>query len=344
MIETKILPVSDLEKDRESIETAAAILREGGLVAIPTETVYGLAANALSPESVKKIFVAKGRPQDNPLIVHISQICELLPLVERVPPKAQKLMEHFWPGPLTMIFPKSEKVPLVTTGGLDTVAVRMPSHPVAQAIIQAAGVPLAAPSANLSGRPSTTTAQHCIHDLSGRVDAIVAADDCQVGVESTVVSMVCDPPKILRPGAVTREEMEEVIGPVDLDRAVTAQLEEGAVAASPGMKYKHYAPKAHVVIVEGDLEQYARFVNSQERPGVYGLVFQGEKEFLEKPCLEFGAMDDPAQQAHWLFAALREMDELGASEVYVRCPSKAGVGLAVYNRLLRAAAFEVITL
>jgi len=344
MIDTRILPVRDIDRDFENIREAARILREGGLVAIPTETVYGLAADALNPESVKQIFVAKGRPQDNPLIVHISQVCELLPLVERVPEKAQLLMEHFWPGPLTMIFPKSGKVPLTTTGGLDTVAVRMPSHPVAQAIIREAGVPLAAPSANLSGSPSTTSAQHCIDDLTGRVDAIVASGDCEVGLESTVISMVCDPPRILRPGAVTKEQMEAVIGPVELDRAVTAQLEEGAVAASPGMKYKHYSPKAKVVIVEGEFEPFAQFLDSRTEEGVYGLVFQGEGEKLSKPCLEFGDSHDPAQQAHWLFAALRQMDELGARVVYVRCPSKAGVGLAVYNRLLRAAAFEVMKL
>lgn len=221
------------------IEKAGEILRQGGLVAIPTETVYGLAANALDGEAVKKIYQAKGRPSDNPLIVHISDVAQLSPLVKEVPEAACKLAAVFWPGPLTIILEKSSRIPDQTSGGLDTVAVRCPYHPTARAVIDAAGVPLAAPSANLSGKPSPTTFRHVQEDLTGRVDALLDGGDCTVGVESTVITLVTDVPRILRPGGVTLAQLEHVLGQVEVDPAVIHQMEQGQKASSPGMKYKH---------------------------------------------------------------------------------------------------------
>ena len=330
------------ERDR-AVQRAAELLREGELAAIPTETVYGLAANAMNPAAVRRIFEAKGRPQDNPLIVHIADPEALVQVAAQVPEQAKKLMQAFWPGPLTMILPRVPQVPDETTAGLDSVAVRMPSHPIAREIIRAAGVPLAAPSANLSGSPSPTTAEHCIQDLSGRVPLIVDGGPCTVGLESTVVSLTGTVPRLLRPGAVTLEQLQQVLGAVEVDPAVMHSLAEGQAAASPGMKYKHYAPKAKVYLVRGSLKHFCAYVNA--RPGlVYAMVFNGEGAELQKPFVEYGAEFDHAQQAKELFFLLRRMDELGAQEVYVRCPSTDGVGLAVYNRLIRAAAFTVLEL
>ena len=256
---TILLKAYDCDSGREAIEAAGRILREGGIAAIPTETVYGLAGNALDPAATAKIYEAKGRPSDNPLIVHIAAWEELAPLVRRVPREAELLAAAFWPGPLTMILPKAPLVPDTTSGGLDTVAVRMPRDPVARGIIRAAGVPLAAPSANRSGSPSPTTWRHCVDDLWGRVDAIVESHDCQVGVESTVISLCPGPdgktqPRLLRPGAVTLEQLREALGEVAVDRGVLERLPEGAVVHSPGMKYKHYAPAADVILVKGNSE------------------------------------------------------------------------------------------
>ncbi len=342
-MDTKLFVVQDIEKDAPLLQEAADILKRGGLVAIPTETVYGLAADALNPEAVKKIFAAKGRPADNPLIVHIAEFEEIYGLASQVPESAKILAERFWPGPLTMIVPKGESIPDITSAGLPTVAIRMPSHPIAREIIRRS-CPLAAPSANLSGSPSTTTAQHCIHDLGGRVDAIVDGGECRFGVESTVITLAGEKPRLLRPGAITLEELRDALGEVELDKAVLSQIDPGERVSSPGMKYKHYAPKAKVVIVDGDSESFLRFLNQQAGEGIFGLVFSGEEKQSNKPCVVYGENDEDITQAHRLFAALRELDERGAKLVYARCPRKEGVGLAVYNRLLRAAAFEEITL
>ena len=247
----------------DDIQRAGDILRRGGLVAIPTETVYGLAANALDGEAVKKIYQAKGRPSDNPLIVHISRFSQLAPLVREVPESAQKLAAAFWPGPLTIILPKSDVIPQQTSGGLDTVAVRCPSHPTARAVIDAAGVPLAAPSANLSGKPSPTTFLHVREDLTGRVDALLDGGDCDVGVESTVRTLATPVPRLLRPGGVTLSQLRQVLGQVEVDPAVLHQMEAGQKAASPGMKYKHYSPAADVVIVDASPEDYVEYVNQK---------------------------------------------------------------------------------
>ena len=247
MMETLLLQA----KEEEDIRRAGQLLRQGGVVAIPTETVYGLAAHATNPQAVQKIFEAKGRPQDNPLIVHIASLEELPALVRQVPDAAKKLAETFWPGPLTMIFYKSEKIPAETSAGLDTVGIRMPQHLAARQVIQAAGVPLAAPSANRSGRPSPTTAEHVMNDMKGRIDAVLDGGPCQVGVESTVVDMTGDVPRVLRPGAVTREQILRVLGSVEVDSAVFHEVAPGEVVRAPGMKYRHYAPKAPVLLFEG---------------------------------------------------------------------------------------------
>ncbi|MGN0479099.1 MAG: L-threonylcarbamoyladenylate synthase [Hominenteromicrobium sp.] len=335
-MDTRIL---DAEKEYD-IKAAGEILRRGGLVAIPTETVYGLAGNALDPTVSTQIYAVKGRPSDNPLIVHITSMEELPALVTEIPEAARKLAEAFWPGPLTIIMKKSALVPKETTGGLDTVAVRMPSHPAARAIIRAAGVPLAAPSANLSGLPSPTAFVHVCDDLNGRVDAIVDGGDCAVGVESTVITVVTEVPRVLRPGGVSVEQLRAVLGRVDVDRAVLEKPAENARVSSPGMKYKHYAPKAEITIVDAAFEDYAAFVNAQ--PGAAALCFEGEEKALSCPCVPYGRAEDALSQAHCLFAALHTLDEIGAKIVYARMPRKAGVGLAVYNRLIRASAFRVL--
>ncbi len=333
-----------LSSSPADIERAGALLRAGELVAIPTETVYGLAADACNSQAVAKIFVAKGRPQDNPLIVHIAQWEQLATLVEHIPPAAQKLADVYWPGPLTMILKKTDRIPPIVSGGLPTVAVRLPAHPVARAIIQAAGCPLAAPSANLSGSPSPTTAAHVLADLQGRIAAVVDGGHCGVGLESTVVDLTREPPRLLRPGGITAEWLRELLPDLVIDPAVTANLAEGQRPASPGMKYKHYAPKARVILVRGNRGQFADYVNRHAGQGVVALCFDGEEQDLQVPAVTYGPRDNPEQQAHRLFEALRQLDEIGAETVYAACPDVQGLGLAVYNRLLRAAAFQVVTL
>ena len=326
-----------------AIQTAAAILQNGGLVGIPTETVYGLAANALDGAAVAKIFAAKGRPMDNPLIVHISHFEQIYDLVREVPEAAKKLAEQFWPGPLTIILPKSARIPDEVSAGLDTVAVRFPSHPVARAVIDAAGVPLAAPSGNLSGHPSPTTAAHVMNDMDGRIEAVLDGGPCSVGVESTVVTLAEQPPRLLRPGGITLEQLRGVLGQVEMDDAVLHPLADGKRAASPGMKYKHYSPKANVIILDGSLEHYIDYVNTHAGDGVAALCYDGEDKALQVPSICYGGEEDCGEQARELFDALRELDErLHAKTVYARCPEPEGVGLAVYNRLIRAAGFEVI--
>ncbi|OCN02956.1 threonylcarbamoyl-AMP synthase [Clostridium sp. W14A] len=328
----------------ESIETAAHIIRNGGLVGMPTETVYGLAANALDGKAVKKIFEAKGRPQDNPLIVHISGMEQIDRLVTNLPESAKKLARAYWPGPLTMVLQKSELIPDEVSTGLPTVGIRFPSHPVARALITAADVPIAAPSANRSGLPSTTTAGHVMRDMDGKIDAVLDGGPCGVGVESTIVTLVSDPPRLLRPGGITLDQLRAVLGRVDVDPAVMNPLPKGARPLSPGMKYKHYSPKANVVILSGGEKSYFAFVNSHAEPGVAALCYDGEDRLLKVPAVCYGAEKDTGAQARELFEALRRLDDLGAKTVYARCPAPDGVGLAVYNRLMRAAGFEVLQL
>ncbi len=327
-----------------AIETAARILREGGLVGMPTETVYGLAANALDGNAVEKIFKAKGRPQDNPLIVHISSWEQIYPLVKLLPASAEKLAKAYWPGPMTMVLEKSALISDEVSTGLPTVGIRFPSHPVARALITAAGVPVAAPSANRSGLPSTTTAEHVMRDMDGKIDAVLDGGICGVGVESTIVTLASDPPRLLRPGGITLEQLRKVLGRVDVDPAVMNPLPKGARPLSPGMKYKHYSPKANVIILKGDGAAFADYVNAHGTPGVAALCYSGDERSLCVPAICYGAETDYSAQARELFEALRHLDDIGAKTVYARCPEPSGVGLAVYNRLMRAAGFEVLRL
>ncbi len=329
-----------LTTSKQDIEAAGKILKSGGLVAFPTETVYGLGANALDGAAVKSIYAAKGRPSDNPLIVHIAEKEDIIPLVEEVTPKAKALIDAFFPAPLTVILKKSPLIPDETSGGLDTVAVRMPENETARAVIKASGCPIAAPSANTSGLPSPTKASHVIEDMNGKIDAIIDGGDCAYGVESTVITLAEEPPVILRPGAITKEMLEDVIGKVKISPAVLNGMAENETAASPGMKYKHYSPKAEIVLVEGSSGKFCEFVNS--RKDAFALCFEGDKVSI--PHLSYGSENDDLSQAKELFSALRRLDEMGAKKVYARAPHKEGVGMAVYNRIIRAAAFKVIDL
>ena len=337
---TQVLPVNE-----ESIALAAKLLQQGELVALPTETVYGIAADARNGEAVKKIFEAKGRPQENPLIVHICGMEMLHGIVSEVPERAKKLAAAFWPGPLTMVMPRGPEVSEVTCAGLDTVGVRMPSHPVVQAVIKASGVAFAAPSANLSGKPSPTNAQDTFVDMDGRLPLILDGGESAVGVESTVVAVTGEHPMILRPGYVTKEQMEAVLGEeVLVNHAILEKLKDGEVARSPGMKYKHYAPKADVTLLDGTFEQFKAYVDAHAAENPSCLCFTGEAEKLGVPCVEYGREGDGADQAKHIFRSLRALDEQGDAVVYARCPQKDGLSMAVYNRLIRAAAFRVIKL
>lgn len=325
------------QADDASIRRAAALLRAGELVAFPTETVYGLGADALNGEAAARIFAAKGRPADNPLIAHIAGESGLAGLIAGEPCAcARALMRAFWPGPMTLIFPKSPRVPREVTAGLDTVAVRMPSHPVARALIRAAQTPIAAPSANRSGRPSPTTAAHVLEDMEGRIPLILDGGPCEVGLESTVVDVTGARPRILRPGGVTLEMLEGVVGDVDVDEGVLHQLQAGSQARSPGMKYKHYAPKGEVTIVTGPRA-------AQEIARLYDAA-DGRAAILAFSQADYGARrvyrlkNAPGE----LFAALRQLDEDGMETIYAEDVPTAGVGLAVMNRLMRAAAFRVV--
>lgn len=334
-----------LKADENSLELAAKYFLKGEVVAVPTETVYGLAGNAYDGETIKKIFAAKGRPQDNPLIVHISDMEMLKEVASEIPEMAYKLADAFWPGPLTMIMKKSGKVSSVTTAGLDSVGIRMPSDPFAHALIVKTGIPFAAPSANVSGRPSPTDAKTVFEDMNGKIPLVIDGGECFAGVESTVVSLLNETPIILRPGYVTKEDMEEVLGTeVKIAAAVTENIKAGEKVLSPGMKYKHYAPKADVIILDGDINKFAEYVNSHNESGVYAMVFDGEESLLNVPCVTYGKFGDGKSQAHELFSSLRKLDELNAKTVYARCPEKSGVSLAVYNRLIRSAGFNIIKL
>ncbi len=340
MKNTLKLKTFDIKEDIADITTAAEILKNGGIVAIPTETVYGLAADAFNPIAVSKIFAAKGRPQDNPLIVHISSFSQIYSLASEVPESAKSLAEKFWPGPLTMILPKKEDVPFTTSGGLDTIAVRMPSNPVTRKIIELS-CPLAAPSANISGFPSPTAFEHVLSDMDGRADAICDGGQCSVGVESTVVSLVGETPVVLRPGGITPDQLRSVLGEVQISYAVLNPMKDDERVESPGMKYKHYSPSARLTIVDGSFDFFVQTANDSCYDGI--MCFEGEEyRFPHKKVVTFGRKDEPLTQTRRLFDALRELDEKGAGNVLVRNPSDKDVGLAVCNRLYRAAAFRFI--
>ena len=337
-METKLL--KDTEQD---IRTAAAILRAGGLVGIPTETVYGLGANGLSSAAVGKIFAAKGRPQDNPLILHVPDASWLARYCREVPDSAYTLAERFWPGPLTMILPRKDVVPDAVTAGLDTVGVRCPNHPVTLAIIRAADVPVAAPSGNTSGRPSPTRAEHMVEDMAGKIDAIVDGGPCGVGVESTIIDLTCTPPRLLRPGGLQLEALEEVLGEVAVDAALLRPLGEGEKPKAPGMKYRHYAPKAPVTVVLGEPSATADYITAHlgEHTGV--ICFdEWAGRFAGHVVENIGSAARKDEQARRVFDALRAFDHTDVTEIYAQCPHEDGLGLAVANRLKKAAGFHVV--
>ncbi len=335
-METVLL--SDCESD---LSAAAKLIANGQIVGLPTETVYGLGADASNENAVREIFKAKGRPADNPLIVHLADFSQAKDYTTSIPEIAYTIAERFCPGPITIVLPKNDKIPLVTSGGLDTVGIRVPSHPVMHRIIELSGRPIAAPSANTSGYPSPTSAEHVLRDMNGKIAAVVDGGQSRFGVESTVISIESsDTVRILRPGCVTREMLLEICREVIIDDAILHELKEGQKAASPGMKYKHYSPKADIKMVEASTDDFRSYIAEHAADGGYALVFDGEETDMPCRCLTYGK--NSLEQAHQLFARLRELDEIGAEVVYVHAPSVDGVGLAVYNRLIRAAGFEVI--
>ena len=338
---TRYFTITDPARESAAVGQAAEILRRGGLLAIPTETVYGLGADGLNEDAVRHIFEAKGRPQDNPLILHIPDAGWLARYCKNVPETAYRLAERFWPGPLTMILSKADCVPLVTTAGLDTVGMRCPDHAVTRAIIAAAGVPVAAPSANTSGRPSCTSAAHVREDMDGKIDGVVDGGACRVGVESTIIDLTCTPPRLLRPGGLPLEDLREVLGEVAVDKAVTQPMAAGEKPRAPGMKYRHYAPKAPVTVVTGAPRASARrlLASLGERDGVicfdeFAPLFAGQIVH------RLGASGDKLAQSQRVFDALRTFDETKVPAIWAQCPDSTGLGLAVGNRLKKAAGFH----
>lgn len=346
--EIAIVDPVKLKNSEKDIKNAAEIIQRGGLVAFPTETVYGLGGDGTNPDASRKIYAAKGRPSDNPLIIHIAD-----------PADAEKytytndtyyrLADRFMPGPLTVVMKAKDSVPKETRGGLDTVAVRCPSHPVARRLIELSDRPIAAPSANLSGSPSPTSARHVIDDMQGRVDMIIDGGDCEIGLESTIVKLEDDGSMVLlRPGKITVAELA-CIAPISLADAVTDRLREGEVALSPGMKYRHYAPSSPLVLLDGDLSQVIDYINQSQKNNIAILCYTDDEKSVSKifPDADIyilGARNDINEQAHHLFAVLRDADKYSYDVIYAPLPSKEGVGLALYNRMIRAAAHTVINL
>jgi len=331
------------ETDENAVKTAAELIRAGAVVGMPTETVYGLAANALNGEAVKKNFLAKGRPQDNPLTVHIADFYQIYDPCPAGPPQAKLLADAFWPGPLTMIVPKGDCIPDEVSCGLDTVGIRLPSHPMARALIRESGVPLAAPSANTSGRPSTTTAAHVMHDMDGKIAAVLDGGACGVGVESTVITLALERPRLLRPGGITLEQLRSLLGEVDVDRALYEKIGDDVKVSAPGMKYRHYAPKAPVTVVRGDPQDTAKYIAERISDATGVLCFDEYKNMFPNCIVEcFGSQDDLGAQAREVFDRLRAFDDTSVTQIWAQCPSDEGLGLAVANRIKKAAGFSVI--
>ncbi|MBQ9009387.1 MAG: threonylcarbamoyl-AMP synthase [Clostridia bacterium] len=341
-MDTKVLKPTE-----ENIRYAGSLIAAGQLVAFPTETVYGLGADARNGAAVASIFRAKGRPGDNPLIVHVSESGEILPLVSGIPAQARILMEHFWPGPMTLIFPRSDRIPDEVSAGLDTVGIRMPSNPVARELIRRSGCPIAAPSANRSGRPSPTTAAHVYEDMNGRIPVILDGGPCEVGLESTVIDARGPVPVILRPGGITPEMIRAVAGDVRLDEHIMAPVAEGERVRSPGMKYRHYAPEARTVIFEGTPEkviaEICRRYDAEQAAGGFPAILGFEThDYGGRRVLSLGVPEHPDEAAGRLFAALRELDTEKRTLALCEAVSLEGIGLAVMNRMGRAAAFDII--
>ena len=348
-METKIRAVKG-EGPKEAYEEATQCLKMGGLVAFPTETVYGLGGNALEEEAAKKIYAAKGRPSDNPLIIHIAEVSALKELASEIPEVAIRLAERYWPGPLTMILPKSEKVPLGTTGGLDTVAIRMPNHPVALQLIRTSGLYLAAPSANTSGRPSPTLAEHVAEDLSGRIDMILDGGMVQVGLESTIIDLTEEIPVILRPGCITKEMLEQVVGQVKIDPAIlSAQGMTNAKPKAPGMKYKHYAPKAELTIFKGKTASVVQCIRNKaeemEKEGLTVGILATEEtksDYVTGIVRVIGSRREEGSIARGLFACLREFDHLQVDVILAESFEEDAMGEAIMNRMNKAAGYSIV--
>jgi L-threonylcarbamoyladenylate synthase len=348
-LETKVLYLDENNIDQSIIEEAGAVIRQGGLVAFPTETVYGLGANALDADAVKRIFEAKGRPQDNPLIVHISDFDELPALVTEIPEIARNLMEKFWPGPMTIIFRKAGIIPYETSAGLESVGVRMPSNAIARALIKAAGVPIAAPSANISGRPSPTEVGSCIEDLYGKVDMIIGGEKCEVGVESSVIDVTAYPPCILRPGGITPEMFRTVDQNIYMDPAILKKPGADIKPKAPGMKYRHYAPKAPVKIVRGEPEKVIALINEMVQNYIdegknVGIIATDETKDSYKNgiVVSLGSRKDMDKITQNLFETLRAFDDEDVSLIFSEAFEEKGKGIAVMNRLIKAAGFDII--
>ena len=346
---TKIIQINRENFTDAELAEAAEILRNGGLVAIPTETVYGLGANALDESASKKIYEAKGRPSDNPLIAHISCMDELSALVSEIPEAGRKLAEKYWPGPLTMVFPKKEIVPYGTTGGLETVAIRMPSDPVANRLIKLAGVPVAAPSANTSGRPSPTKAEHVVEDMNGKIEMIIDSGEVGIGVESTIVDVSGKVPMLLRPGAITMEMLRETLGEVEIDPAILGPLSADVKPKAPGMKYRHYAPQAEMTLVEGEMEHVVEFINQEAKLALeaglkVGIICTEEsRESYQCGILKvIGSRENEESVAHNLFAVLREFDDQKVDCIFSESFSKDRLGQAIMNRLCKAAGYHIV--
>lgn len=352
-MKTKVWKISDsgnfTGEEREHLREAAEVLKRGDLVAFPTETVYGLGANALDESAAKKIYAAKGRPSDNPLIAHVSDLEMIEPLIAYFPEKGRKLAEAYWPGPMTMIFPKSDIVPYGTTGGLDTVAIRMPSDPVAAELIRLAGVPVAAPSANTSGRPSPTMAEHVYQDMNGKIEMILDGGPVGIGVESTIVDVTGEIPMLLRPGAITMEMLKATVGEVEIDPAIAGPMSADMRPKAPGMKYRHYAPRAELTLVEGETAAVVRKINALAREKLLegckvGIICTEET----RSCYPGGMVRSIGERAkeetvaHNLYAVLREFDDLGAEYIFSEGFPEDNLGQAIMNRLNKAAGYHIL--
>ena len=347
-METKVAIIKDIKKDIKFIEEAARVIKSGGIVAFPTETVYGLGANALEEEAVKKIFIAKGRPQDNPLIVHVCSK-DISNLVKKVPKVAQELINKFWPGPLTIILEKKDIIPNMTSADLDTIGIRMPNSEIALKLIELSDRPIAAPSANISGRPSPTEVERCIDDLDGRVDYIIGGESSDIGVESTIIDCTVNPPLILRPGGITLEMLREIDSNIDIDKALKSKPSADLKPKAPGMKYRHYAPKAHLKIIRGKNEKTIEIIremleNYIEKNSEVAVLTTDENlnRFDKGNIISLGSEKDLNQIAKNLFEALRKCDDLGVQYILCQGFEEKGVGVAIMNRLSKAAGYDII--
>ena len=347
-METKVAIIKDINKDIKFIEEAARVIKSGGIVAFPTETVYGLGANALEEEAVKKIFIAKGRPQDNPLIVHVCSK-DISNLVKKVPKVAQELINKFWPGPLTIILEKKDIIPNMTSADLDTIGIRMPNSEIALKLIELSDRPIAAPSANISGRPSPTEVERCIDDLDGRVDYIIGGESSDIGVESTIIDCTVNPPLILRPGGITLEMLREIDSNIDIDKALKSKPSADLKPKAPGMKYRHYAPKAHLKIIRGKNEKTIEIIremleNYIEKNSEVAVLTTDENlnRFDKGNIISLGSEKDLNQIAKNLFEALRKCDDLGVQYILCQGFEEKGVGVAIMNRLNKAAGYDIL--